>query len=296
MTATPLERAIHGACLLEATARKAGNVHPEASFEHLSYADFLRSAEAVAPVLARASQMGVGQAIFDSVRATKAVCDHNTNLWIILLLAPLAAVEPGVSLRDGIVPVLASLTVEDSQSVYEAIRLAAPRGLGNSESEDVSGEPTQRLVEIMHLAAERDLIARQFATNFELVLGFGLSILEPEQFHDDWESQVIRLQLELMAATLETDILRKRGLAEAEEASRLAQAILNAGWPDSENSRNLFASFDAWLREQDSQRNPGTAADLVTACLFAAIREGRITMPDSLDRQQPVRHHGQPAN
>jgi triphosphoribosyl-dephospho-CoA synthase len=282
MTVTPLERAIREACFLEATARKAGNVHPEASFEHLSYADFVRSGEAVAPVLARSRELGVGQAILDAVRATKAVCAHNTNLGIILLLAPLAAVEPGDCLKAGVVTVLSSLTVDDSRLVYEAIRRAAPRGLGDSDSEDVSAEPSRSLVEIMRLAADRDLIARQFATNFELVLDFGVSLLDAQSFQADWESQVIRLQLELIAKTPETDILRKRGQADAEEASRLARAILDAEWPDSDEARSLFADFDAWLRECGSERNPGTAADLVTACLFAALREGRITMPDSL--------------
>jgi triphosphoribosyl-dephospho-CoA synthase len=280
MTVNPLERAIREACLLEATARKAGNVHPEASFEHLSYTDFVRSAEAVAPVLARTREAGVGRTILDAIRATKAVCPHNTNLGIVLLLAPLAAVAPELSLRDGIGSILSSLSVEDSRLVFQAIRLAAPRGLGDSESEDVSAEPTQSLVEVMRLAADRDLIARQFATNFELVLDFGVSFLDAESFLADWESQVIRLQLELMAVTPETDIVRKRGQAEAEEASQLARAILEAGWPDSPEARSLFADFDAWLREYGSQRNPGTVADLVTACLFAGLREGRIKTPD----------------
>lgn len=284
MTVNPLERAIREACFLEATARKAGNVHPEASFEHLTYADFVRSSEAVAPVLARSREVGVGQTILNAVQSTKAVCSHNTNLGIILLIAPLAAIEPQASLKDGIVSVLSSLTVEDSRLVYEAIRLAAPRGLGDSEAEDVSDEPTQSLVEVMRLAADRDLIARQFATNFELVLEFGLPLLNAKSFQADWESQVLHLQLELMAATPETDILRKRGQAEAEEASRLARAILEAGWPSSQEARSLFADFDAWLREYGSERNPGTIADLVTACLFAAFREGRITMPKSLPR------------
>ena len=39
------------ACLWEATARKAGNVHPRASFDDVSYADFVLSAHAAAPEL-----------------------------------------------------------------------------------------------------------------------------------------------------------------------------------------------------------------------------------------------------
>lgn len=279
---TRIERIIFDACLLEATARKAGNVHPEASFEHLCYEDFVRSAEAVASVLAISRETGIGPAILNAVQATKAVCAHNSNLGIILLLAPLAAVPLEVSLRDGIVGVLSSMGVEDSRLVFQAIRIAAPRGLGDSETEDVDSQPTLPLVEIMNLAANRDLIAQQYSTCFEMVFQFSENILDNEFALSDWESQVVRLQLELMAATPETDILRKCGEAEAKEASIRARAVLDAGWPESPAAKLLFAEFDVWLREDGSRRNPGTAADLVTACLFVALREGRITMPDQL--------------
>lgn len=279
MSIVRLEQIIRDACFLEATARKAGNVHPEASFEHLCYEDFVRSARAFAPVLATSRESGVGASILKAVQATKAVCDHNTNLGIVLLLAPLAAVPEGVSLRDGVAGVLSSMDVEDSRLVFEAIRLAAPRGLGDSETEDVDSEPTKPLVQIMSLAADRDLIARQYTTSFEMVFRFSESFLDNESIQSDWESQVIRLQLELMAATPETDILRKCGEAEANDASLQAQAILDAGWPEASSSKTLFNEFDAWLREEGSRRNPGTAADMVTACLFVALREGRITMP-----------------
>lgn len=277
-----LEKIIRDACLLEATARKAGNVHPDASFEHLCYEDFVRSAEAVAPVLANARETGVGNAILKAVQETKSVCAHNTNLGIILLLAPLAAVPQEISLRNGIGNVLSSMNVEVSRLVFEAIRLAAPRGLGDSKTEDVDSEPTQPLVEIMSLAADRDLIARQYSTCFEMVFQFSETFLDSASVQSDWESQVIRLHLGLMAATPETDILRKCGEAEAKEASLRARAVLDAGWPETPAAKPLFADFDAWLREEGSRRNPGTAADLVTACLFVALREGRIAMPGQL--------------
>jgi len=37
--------------------------------------------------------------------------------------------------------------------------------------------------------------------------------------------------------------------------------------------------LDAWLRELGNARNPGTTADLVTACLFVALRDGTIKVP-----------------
>ena len=34
-----------------------------------------------------------------------------------------------------------------------------------------------------------------------------------------------------------------------------------------------------WLRSRGNQLNPGTTADLVTAALFAALRNGTIQLP-----------------
>ncbi|MBI1314994.1 triphosphoribosyl-dephospho-CoA synthetase [bacterium] len=277
-----LAEQIRRACLLEATARKAGNVHPGAAFEHLSYDDFVRSAEACAPVIATASQNGVGASILEAVRATKTCCAHNTNLGIILLLTPLAAVPPGVPLADGIGPVLANLTDDDTAAVYEAIRLAAPRGLGSSDEADVTaGAPGSSLLAAMNLAAGHDQVAAQYVTDFRLVLWFGVPLLErSEDFGSRWEEAIVRLQLELMGRCPDTDINRKCGPLDAEESARRAQAVLNARWPLSTEGRFRFREFDRWLRARESLRNPGTTADLITACLFAALRDDLIAPPD----------------
>src|ERR1700723_2922340 len=76
------------ACIFEATARKAGNVHRFRDFDDLGYVDFLTSAAAIGPVFddIRGS---LGKTILQAVKATRAVVATNTNLGIVLLLAPL---------------------------------------------------------------------------------------------------------------------------------------------------------------------------------------------------------------
>src|SRR5260221_7570482 len=44
---------VYIACVLEATARKPGNVHRFQDFDDLTYLDFLLSASAVAPILGK---------------------------------------------------------------------------------------------------------------------------------------------------------------------------------------------------------------------------------------------------
>jgi triphosphoribosyl-dephospho-CoA synthase len=86
------------------------------------------------------------------------------------------------------------------------------------------------------------------------------------------EGAILFAQLTMLAKHPDTLIARKRGVAEAQEASRRAAAALAAGW-------NAFAEFDAWLRAEGRQRNPGTTADLLTACLFILLREDTIRLP-----------------
>ncbi len=276
-----LAETIRTACLLEATAAKPGNVHPAAAFVDMTYSDLVRSADAIADILADASTMQVGPAILEAVRATTLVAPGNTNLGIILLLAPLAAVPLETALESGITTVLDQLDDHDTQCVYQAIRLARPGGLGHAATHDVAQPPTVPLMVAMQAAADRDGVAAAYCDRFERVLDYSGNRLAPgPAFAQDWEHQVIRLALTLQAETPDTLIARKCGLPTAEYASQHAQAVLDAGWPDNDKSLEALEHFDRWLRADEHRRNPGTTADLVTAVLFAALRDNHIVAPD----------------
>jgi triphosphoribosyl-dephospho-CoA synthase len=271
------------ACLWEATARKPGNVHPYQDFDDASYDDFLLSAVAVTPVLDRAGQRRVGATVLDAVRATHQFVGHNTNLGILLLLAPLATVAPQEELRAGLSRVLDGLDVEDARLVYQAVRLAAPAGLGRAAEQDVREEPTVNLRQAMALAAGRDLVARQYANGFREVFDDGVPALRDGLGRAACvEGAIIFCHLHLLAAYPDSLIARKRGPEEAGEASRRARHVLAEGWPHTGAGRDALAELDAWLRAEGHSRNPGTTADLVTACLFAALREGIMTLPPQL--------------
>src|SRR5947208_4516279 len=78
------------ACLLEASAPKPGNVSPFASFRDATYEDFLASAAAIGPALLMAGKRSLGATIRAGVEATARWAPSNTNLGLVLLLAPLA--------------------------------------------------------------------------------------------------------------------------------------------------------------------------------------------------------------
>ena len=272
---------IRAACVLEATARKPGNVHPAADFADLKYEDFIKSAEVVAPLLAKAQTVGVGETIYEAVLATRELVGSNSNLGILLLLAPLAAVPREQSLGEGICIVLAGLTREDAGWVYRAIRLSAAGGLGEVSEGDVSQEPTGTLLEMMKLAAERDRIASEYAFGFSITLEFGMPFLAGvKDFKTHWEPASVELHLRLMAKFPDTLIARKCGWEVAAESARRARLVLDAGPLESPSAIEKLDELDAWLRADGHLRNPGTTADLVAASIFAAFREGVLPMPD----------------
>ena len=258
-------------------------MHPGEGFADASYIDFLASAAAIAPILEGARSRGsIGATILECVKATRAVTPSNTNLGIILLLSPLSHVDPA-SLRDpaaatgAIRDELEATTVEDAELAYEAIRLAAPGGLGRSARADVKDGPTGNLLEMMELAADRDLVARQYATAYgdardgagrlEALLGEGAALGDA----------VVRVFLELMARHGDTLIERKCGKETSLEAARRAREALETPRGAAADAR--IAALDAWLREDSNRRNPGACADVTAAILHLGIVTGRVQLP-----------------
>jgi triphosphoribosyl-dephospho-CoA synthase len=268
------------ACLLEATAPKAGNVHPGAAFADMTFADFVASAVAIAPAMdAAAAGATVGKSVLAAVQATRRVAPTNTNLGTILLLAPLAKAPRNHPLSSGITDVLNQLDAEDARSVYEAIRLARPGGLGTASKADVHGAAPANLVAAMQLAADRDLIARQYTNSFAQVVQFVSPRLQQrQQAGQTLLDAIVYVQLETMREFPDSLIARKCGEAVARESAGRAAAVLAAGAHDSAEFVAALADLDAWLRADGNRRNPGTTADLIAGGLFAALRDGLIDL------------------
>jgi triphosphoribosyl-dephospho-CoA synthase len=268
------------ACLLEVTARKPGNVHRYADLPGLHFVDFLLSATAIAEPLDQAGTTGVGCAVLAAIEATRRLVSTNTNLGMVLLLTPLAAVPKTVDLADGIEDVLAATTVNDARHVYRAIRLAQPGGLGEVSDQDVAREPTITLRAVMAMAAERDLIARQYANGFREVLTDALPALkEPLNAGSSLETAIVSSYLRVLARHPDSLIARKYGITSANEVSRRAAALIDGGWPECEGATLRLEAFDSWLRQPANRFNPGTTADMVTAALYVALRDETIRFP-----------------
>ncbi len=273
------------ACILECSAPKAGNVHQGRDFADATFADFVASAEAIVPAMSAARANGVGWAVLESVKSTRAAVGKNTNLGIILLLAPLAAVDPlRLDIQHGVLDVLDRLSIEDCKLAYEAIRLANPGGLGSSAKQDVQNVPDVNLLEAMKLASERDLVAYEYANGYRNVFGLACpGIMSRLERFGSIELAIVGAHLELMARLPDSLIARKRGVAEAQSASLKAERVLELGWPNS-NANEAFEAFDLWLRSEGSSRNPGATADLIASALYVLLQKGRIAPPSLIPR------------
>jgi triphosphoribosyl-dephospho-CoA synthase len=266
------------ACILDVAIRKPGNVALLSGFRDMNATDMLLSGAAIAPILDQAPLRRVGETILDCIKATRRVTSANTNLGIVLLLAPLASVQPGLDLRGGLTRTLMRLDVHDARLAYEAIRMAQPGGLGSVAEQDIAAEPTVTLREAMALAAERDLVARQYVNDFELVFeGAEFLRREMRRSRPSVGGAVTQLFIHTLAKYPDSLIVRRHGQRAADEVSERARQIVAT---KSRFDLDSLIGFDEWLRQQVSPpRNPGTTADLAVASLFVTLRQNIIQLP-----------------
>ncbi|MCG7945472.1 MAG: triphosphoribosyl-dephospho-CoA synthase [Candidatus Thiodiazotropha taylori] len=280
-----LEAAYHQACLSELDALKPGNVHRYADGHRMTLEDFTKSADVSAAPLT-ALELGLGERIFRAVEATRNSVGCNTNLGILMLCAPLVeamllTTDQPSGLRDRLCKVLNQATRDDLQWLFRAIRLAAPGGLGESEKHDVNGQPEGDLLEVMDHAADRDMIARQYATGYADLFEFALPRLQ--RYEQQWQSRewvISGLFMSLLARYPDSHIQRKHGLYKATvvtlHTAKLEEELSRSNNPEHFHLRLLQADHEF----KRKGINPGTTADLTVTTLFLSQLESIAALFD----------------
>jgi len=280
-----IAQAAQMACLLEVSAPKPGNVSPLHHFADLRYEDFLWSALAIGPAMEAAGKSGVGLTILRAIQETQQVVNTNTNLGIVLLLAPLAkaaaqletslnvTTDPSdklLLLREKLKEILSGLTVEDARQTYAAIRLAQAGGLGKVDDGDVTAEPEISLLEAMALAQERDAIAREFVSGYRISFEIGYPALaDAYQKSGELTQAIVQAYLTILSQVPDTLIARKRGWETARQVSHWVAETLAMGGALAPQGQEQVANLDRRLREGENHSlNPGTTADLTCAAIF----------------------------
>lgn len=294
------------AALLEVSGcPKPGNVHRTQDFGETHYEHFLISSVVIIPALQEVAHKGklaqskqialnelnLGESIFKAVKTTQLwQKGGNTNLGIILLFVPLACAagmlinhpEPSIELlRDNLNLLIRNSTSNDTVKLFEAIRLAKPGGLGNVEKFDIYDSSPEalhqekmNLYEIFRISAERDSIAREWITKFQITFEIGYPYFKKTfQETNDINISVVHTYLKILGVVPDTLVARKHGKKLAESIGSEAKDILNRGGLLTKQSIELLWEFDLKLRNK-YKINPGTSADLTAATIMVALLEG----------------------
>lgn len=265
-----IKQAYQNACLAELEALKPGNVHIFADGHGMVVEQFISSAEASAQYIADPT-LSLGQRIFKAIEATHQAVECNTNLGIVLLCAPMAQAvlqQSSLSLQESLGQVLANTTIEDAQDVFDAIQLANPAGLGQTEEHDVHQRADCTLLEAMKASAMKDNVALQYTNGFYQIATEGLT--HYQQAFQRWERPAwatTAVYLYWLAHYADSHVVRKYG----KEVTDALQKAAHGHYVDflKQDNPKLYLptlrAFDATLKDQGI--NPGTSADLTVATL-----------------------------
>ena len=270
--------AIRWACILEATAPKAGNVFPGQRFSDLSYSDFVAAAEIAANELDHPNRR-FSKGVLSAAQQTIDRLGTNVNLGILLLIGPLAAAVASIEKHEldrgqwqrSLGQILAELTTDDSESLYQAIRRSAPGGMNQVDKMDIDGPAPDDFLAAMRAAAPYDRIARNYCHGFRDLFETVVPLLEQSiETRGDLLDGIGWAQLRMLELEVDTLILRKFGQQVANEVR------VNAKFDHTDLDERQ--QFDRFLRDgaidlhgRASQINPGTTADLIAAALFILI-------------------------
>jgi len=303
-----ISRCLELAILLEVSADKPGNVNLVVGFEGTNHMHFLASAVAAAPFFRLAAERGlavsVGEMALDNVGVGQIIRDcvseianwqrgGNTLLGTVLLFVPLAVaagmtpLEDGVfqlsELRQNLKKVVEATTPEDAAAVYEAIRIAKPSGLGKAPDLDVN-DPTSidrilneriTLFHVFKIASTYDRVCSEWVNNYPVTFDFAYPRLKGRiDSGEDLNTAIVHVFLEVLATYPDTFIARKVGMEKARQVSALAKDVLENGGLKTPAGRKKLRLFDAFLRLDGNNLNPGTTADITAAAIALAVLNG----------------------
>lgn len=302
---------VRRAIQLESSAKKLGNVHPEASFHDLTYAHFQLASETLGQAVDAFPHATVGQLVLEMTQQMMRAVQTNTSLGTILLLAPLIVAErqffvaasvplglgPGTDGSAGAVSasginghpteasilsrlgrsrcsigvVLSQLDDKDSKQIYQAIQVAKAGGLGTRESMDVRGAAPGRIQDAMEVASKWDDVALQYGTDFELVFEIAQKLQTAKELGFQWLNGIRQVQLEVLSERVDSLIARKQGLQVARQVQAMAATVRSSGVYGSPEFEFEWERLDQQMRDEDHRGNPGTVADLIAAALFLLV-------------------------
>jgi triphosphoribosyl-dephospho-CoA synthase len=184
--------------------------------------------------------------------------------------------------------ILDNTTVQDTLDLYKAFHVVIPSGQLNREVKswtevhdryDVDNPEVFnnirndeiKLLELFRLSAEVDMICKEWANYFDLVLNEVFPYLDKQtKSLEDLEEGVVRTFIWLLSKYPDGLIAKKAGPEQAERVRDLAARVIQEGFEKLE-ARAILEQLDSQLREDGNLLNPGTTADLVSAAILCKL-------------------------
>jgi len=260
-----VERAQLAMILEVAAYPKPGNVDRCHDFPDTTLEHFLASAILARPALEEAAtgKGRIGEIIKHAVRDTNTHGGGNTHFGAFLLLVPLVY---GKDIQ-GALEAIAHTDSSDAVAFYKAFAMTAVRMPAGDEL-DVNDPHTltlirerdMNLMDIMQHSAANDMVAREWVNGFVLTRR-GADLLKEL---GPGRQSIVRMFLTLLATEPDTFVIKKHGLAVANETLLAARDVLDG--------RRSAEDLD----EECIRRgiNPGSIADIVIASIYIALGEG----------------------
>lgn len=272
-----LKKQIKLSCYAEMSALKPGNVHEYSPGHRMITKDFYKSANIIANCLTN-NNFHFSKKILKCVQEIKEKVKKNTNLGIILLFAPIVSIvlEKGIlnkkELYKKIPLYIKKQNLKKSLPIFEAIKIAAPGGLGKSTKYDVNQLPKVTLYNAMNYSSKKDFIAKQYITGFKDIFKIGLPAYENFQNNCKDEKWILTwVYLTFLKSLADSHIKRNKGIKVAKkvkiEAKKYYKLLKNE--KKNNNMRKITKKllfFDKKLKSAGI--NPGTTADLTVVTLF----------------------------
>jgi triphosphoribosyl-dephospho-CoA synthase len=284
---------------------KIGNVHRTRNFSQTRYEHFLAGIVAIQPnfisFLKRVSEKiqtkeenlsFIRLGLFFKSAAEdmmKWQSGGNVILGHILILAPLTSaaaicIKLGLTsikeYKEIVERVINDASLEDTINLYEAIRICNPGGLGKIDKYDIYNDQSfKELIEdrvnlktIFEYSMDYDLISREYANGFEIIINEGLPyFFDVFNQTKDINTSIVNTYLKLLSTHLDTLIIRKADKNSAIFVSNLALKILKYKGILTRKGLRLAIRYDKKIQQENGKLNPGTTADLMTGIIFCAL-------------------------
>ncbi len=212
----------------------------------------------------------------------------NTHLGALLLLVPLCVAAcrllskgralSAAEMRRQVVEVIRSAGPEDAIGVFTAIRKAKPGGLGRVAYLDVNDPRTYEeirrrrigLRDALSVYRGRDVVADELVDGYPLTFKVCVPVMKRYlRSSRAIDVAVVNGLLSVMAARMDTHVVRRNGLHVARYVSDLARRALALGGLASPSGRRFLERMDRYMRERDVR--PGSSADVVDAALMVLL-------------------------